>query len=84
LERGRDEEAIGGEPLHKRSRYFLVDGGDCVEGRGVVCDVEFVGRVELVCAGRDGDLVVNCQLVELDLGRYVKDSPCDPSKHQRI
>jgi hypothetical protein len=50
----------------------------------VVCYVEFVGRVELVCAGRDGDLVVNCQLVELDLGRYVKDSPCDPSKHQRI
>ena len=30
----------------------------------MVCDVESVGRIELVCAGRDGDLIVTCQLVE--------------------
>jgi hypothetical protein len=84
LERGSDEEAIGGEPLHEGSGDFLVDGRDGVEGGGVVCDVESVGRVELVCAGRDGDLDVNCQRVEHDIKQYGRDSPCDPSKHRRI
>lgn len=57
LERSSDEEAVGGKPLHEGSRDFFGDLWDGVERGRVVCDGEFVGWVELVCASGDCDLV---------------------------